>query len=65
MSAAATPSLTVLDPSICRDMRWCVNCGGQQIFVEVFECEAGRMGVCLGCGEERIAPFTRMNSEAA
>lgn len=55
--------LAVLDCSIYQDMHWCVNCGGEQIFVPVYEIEQGRVGYCLGCGDERIAPFTRMNSE--
>jgi hypothetical protein len=59
------PPVAVLDSSVCQDMRWCVNCGGEQVFVEVYEFEGGRMGVCLGCGDERIAPFSRVNSEAA
>jgi len=46
-----------------QDMRWCANCAGEQIFLPVFECEFGRVGLCLGCGEEKIAPFTRANSE--
>ena len=53
-----------LDPFLYQRMRWCVNCGGEQVFVEVFECEAGRVGVCLGCGDERVIPFSRTNSEA-
>ena len=48
-----------LDPEIYRDTRWCVNCGGPQVFVEVFECEAGRMGVCMGCGDEKFVGFSR------
>ncbi len=48
-----------------QDMRWCPNCGGQQIFLPVYECEAGRVGLCMGCGEERLVAFTRANSEAA
>jgi hypothetical protein len=48
-----------------RDMRWCANCGGQQVFVPVYEIEQGRVGFCFGCGEERIEAFTRMNSEVA
>jgi hypothetical protein len=48
-----------------QDMRFCWNCGGQRIFLPVYECEAGRVGVCLGCGDERIAPFTRTTGEAA
>jgi len=53
-----------LDSDVCRDMRWCINCGGQQIFVEVFETDFGRVGCCLGCGEERVIRFSRTNSEA-
>jgi hypothetical protein len=55
----------VLDPEIYRDMRWCANCGGEQTFVPVYEMECGRLGYCLGCGEEKVVPFTRTNSEAA
>jgi hypothetical protein len=51
--------LALLDTDVYRDMRQCINCGGPEVFVEVFECEAGRVGVCLGCGEERIIPFSR------
>jgi hypothetical protein len=57
--------ITALDPFVCQDMRWCVNCGGEQVFVEVFEFDGGRMGVCLGCGDERIAPFSRTIAEVA
>jgi len=46
-----------------QDMRWCANCAGEQIFLPVYECDFGRVGLCLGCGEEKIAPFTRANSE--
>jgi hypothetical protein len=56
---AGAASFVALDTDVYRDMRWCSNCGGQRIFLEVFEFEAGRVGVCLGCGEERIALFTR------
>jgi hypothetical protein len=48
-----------------RDMRWCAQCGGAQVFLEVYEFESGRVGVCLGCGEERVVAFTRITSEAA
>ena len=64
--SAALPSsgfVVVLDSAIHRDPRWCSNCGGPQTFVEVYEFEGGRLGVCLGCGEERVAPFTRVNGE--
>ena len=53
-------SLRELDSEIYRDMRWCPNCAGEKVFVEVFEFESGRMGVCLGCGEERVVRFSRM-----
>jgi hypothetical protein len=57
--------IAVLDSDVCRDMRWCVNCAGEQIFVEVYEFDGGRVGCCLGCGDERVIRFTRMNSEVA
>jgi hypothetical protein len=57
--------VAVLDHSLYRDMRWCANCGGQQVFVPVYEIEQGRVGFCFGCGEERIEAFSRMNSEVA
>jgi hypothetical protein len=58
-------TLAVLDSSVCRDMRWCAKCGGEQVFVEVYEFADGRVGVCLGCGDERIERFTRTTAEAA
>lgn len=57
--------LAALDPLLYRDMRWCPNCGGEQIFVPVYEFDGGRVGVCLGCGDERIAGFTRVTGEVA
>jgi hypothetical protein len=57
--------IAALDPFLYQEMRWCAQRDEPQIFVEVFECEAGRLGVCLGCGEERIEQWTRTNSEAA
>jgi len=58
--AIAPAVLDVLDQDVYRDMRWCPNCAGEKVFVEVYEFESGRMGVCLGCGEERVVRFTRM-----
>ena len=52
--------LDVLDQDVYRDMRWCPNCAGEKVFVEVYEFESGRVGVCLGCGEERVVRFSRM-----
>ena len=61
-----TSPLSLSDQVRLQDMRWCANCGGEQIFVPVSECEAGRVGFCLGCGDERIERFTRVtNTEAA
>jgi hypothetical protein len=54
-----------LDPFLYQRMRWCTRCGGQQNFVDVFECEAGRLGCCLGCGEERVIPWSRATEVAA
>jgi hypothetical protein len=52
-----------LDPFIYRDQRWCGRCGGPQLFVEVFECVCGRVGVCMGCGDERIVPWSRTTEQ--
>jgi hypothetical protein len=61
----AVPDLPVaVDPFLYQEMRWCGKRQEFQIFVEVFRCEAGRLGICLGCGEERIEQWTRTNSEA-
>jgi hypothetical protein len=51
--------LALLDSDVYRDPRWCANCGGKQTFVEVFETDFGRVGVCLGCGEEKVIQFSR------
>ena len=57
--------LSVLDSAVYQESRWCPNCAGDVIFVPVYECEAGRVGVCLGCGEEKLVPFSRTTGEAA
>lgn len=57
--------VAALDLNLYRDPRWCSNCGGVQMFVAVFECEAGRVGDCLRCGEGKFIPWTRTNSEVA
>jgi nitrate reductase beta subunit len=59
----APTSVVVLDSEKCRDMRWCVNCGGEQVFVEVYEFESGRVGFCSGCGDERVVLFSRVSSQ--
>ncbi len=40
-------------------MRWCVVCDCMQMFVAGWECAHGLVGCCLGCGQERVAPWTR------
>jgi hypothetical protein len=37
----------------------------KQLFIAGWECATGLVGYFIGCGHERIAPFTRENSEAA
>lgn len=59
------PEVTALDPEIYRDMRWCARCAGPELFVEVYEFEGGRLGVCMGCGEERVVGWSRTNSGEA
>jgi hypothetical protein len=59
------PAITILDSSVYRDRRDCYNCGGPQTFVEVYRSDAGRVGYCDGCGEKKLIPWTRENSEAA
>jgi hypothetical protein len=63
--AGGGTSFAVLDSSIHRDMRWCANCAGPRMFLEVFAFDGGILVCCQGCGEERVIPFTRMNSEVA
>jgi hypothetical protein len=53
-----------LDSSIYQDQRWCANCGGARIFVDVYETDFGRVRICLGCGEENVVRFSR-TTEAA
>jgi hypothetical protein len=43
----------------------CGTCKSEQIFICGWECDAGLVGYCIGCGSERIALFTRTNSEVA
>lgn len=53
-----------LDPFLYRDPRWCAVCEREEEFREFFVTDLGRVGVCLGCGDERVIPFSRTNSEA-
>lgn len=59
-----TAGVAALDPFLYEEPRWCVNCGGEQRFFPCFEFAGGRVGVCLGCGDERVIPFSRTNAEA-
>lgn len=45
-------------------MRFCPKCDTEQIFVAKWQCEQGLVGCCQHCGDERIAPFTRTNTES-
>ena len=46
-------------------MRFCLKCDCETIFTAVLECQHGLIGCCRGCGDERLIPFSRMNSEVA
>lgn len=46
-------------------MRYCDVCEDEQRFFASLVCVSGLIGCCTSCGDERIAPFTRTNSEAA
>lgn len=46
-------------------MLLCPKCEMEEIFVAAWACESGLLGCCLGCKQERIAPFSRVNGEAA
>lgn len=45
--------------------RYCYACNGEHNFVADRTCEFGLIGKCAGCGDERVAPFTRATTEAA
>lgn len=64
LEASAHPVIARLEPFLYQSMRTCSRCGGEQIFVAVYECNAGRVGVCLGCGEEKLIPFSRVTEAA-
>lgn len=52
------------DLAIYQGNEFCPRCAGQRIFIQTFEFDGGRAGYCIGCGNERVIPFTR-TSEAA
>jgi hypothetical protein len=45
--------------------RYCEVCDGDELFIADLRCDRGLIGVCISCGSERIAPFSRVNSEVA
>lgn len=46
-------------------MRFCRICDVERRFIADRVCVSGLIGCCVDCGDERIAPFTRVNSEVA
>jgi hypothetical protein len=44
---------------------FCYACDRFCTFAACAVCAEGFIVECLGCGDERIAPFTRANSEAS
>ena len=56
--------IAVLDSKV-EFMRFCAHCDSEQMFVAGWECASGLVGCCLGCGDERIAGFTRVTGEVA
>jgi hypothetical protein len=68
---AVTPSLSVtngrsdlglapLDSQIYREHRFCSICDAEEEFRTVLEFVGGRIGVCMGCGDEKVIPFSRV-----
>jgi hypothetical protein len=53
-----------LEPAV-EWMRFCRQCDLETLFIADRVCVSGLIGTCSKCGDERIAPFTRMNSEVA
>ena len=44
--------------------RYCEKCDSEQIFIAGWWCATGLVGCCIGCGDERIAPFTHTTTGA-
>ena len=64
MGNVAALDFTQLDPSV-EWMRYCDVCEREERFVAGWICDLGLVGCCSGCGDERVLPFSRMNSEVA
>jgi hypothetical protein len=60
---AVLPLATILDPWV-EQSEFCERCESVQIVCFGWQTATGLLGCCLGCGEERSAPWTRENSEA-
>lgn len=65
LSIERFPTFAYSTVAVHQDMSDCWKCGGARIFIVVFEFENGRAGYCVGCGEERVLPFSRTVAEAA
>ncbi len=63
-SHLTSPAVAALDEFV-EFSRFCLKCDSEQIFRAGWECDAGLIGCCLGCGDERIAPWTRTCVEVA
>jgi hypothetical protein len=46
-------------------MQFCGCCQEEHVFAANRFCASGLIGCCSNCRDERVAPFTRTNSEAA
>ncbi len=57
-------TVAVLDRAV-EWMRFCYSCNGLHLFIADRECFDGLIGRCSHCSDERIAAFTRVNSEVA
>jgi hypothetical protein len=57
--AAVSDPFVALNTQVFRDVRWCSNCAGPRVAIDVYEIEGFRLVACQGCGEEKFIPFTR------
>lgn len=44
-------------------MRYCEVCDAEQTFLARSRCSVGLIARCTKCGDERLAPYTRTNSQ--
>lgn len=64
LPAPGTEALAALTTQV-RWQRYCEVCDQEELFVAVMSCSRGLIGVCIGCANEVVAPWTRTNSEVA